>query len=257
MRWKKLFKIKLTDARLWRNLIATISTLIDEGRFNADQEGIKLREMDPSHVAMVDFEWSKNVFDEYECDEPTQLCINFHEMLKFLRRVKSKEALDLNFNQEKAQLDILLKNGYSRKFSMATLEPTSDEVPTPKIAFDSMARITTSCLKDSITDVSTVSDEILFEAGAEKLTLKAQGGLGSVTINIEKDSEELLNLSSEKLSTATYSINYLQDIIKTAANLSDIVTIEFSSNMPIRLRFELPQQGRLQYYLAPRVETSY
>jgi proliferating cell nuclear antigen len=213
--------------------------------------------MDPSHVAMVDFEWSKTVFNEYECDERTQLCINFHEMVKFLRRVKSGEEIVITFNQDQAQLNILLKNGYSRTFSMATLEPTSDDVPTPKIDFDSMARITTRCLKDSITDVSTVSDEILFEAGAEKLSLKAQGGLGSVTINIEKDSEELLTLNSEKLSTATYSVNYLQDMIKTAANISDIVTIEFSTNMPLRLSFELPEQGKLQYYLAPRVESSY
>jgi proliferating cell nuclear antigen len=178
-------------------------------------------------------------------------------MLKFLRRVRSDEIIDITVNPEKTQLDILLKNGYSRTFSMATLEPTSDEVPTPKISFDSMVRITTSCFKDSINDVSTVSDEVLFEANADTLSLKGQGGLGSVTVNIDKDSEELLNLSSEKLSTATYSLNYLQDMIKTASNISDIVTIEFSTNMPLRLNFELPQQGRLQYYLAPRVESSY
>jgi len=32
------------------------------------------------------------------------------------------------------------------------------------------------------------------------------------------------------------------------------VTVEFSTNMPIRLEFDIPQQGRLLYYLAPRIE---
>jgi len=57
-----LFRIKIADAKLWKNLIGAISTLIDEGSFNADRDGIKLRAMDPSHVAMIDFEWSKGRF---------------------------------------------------------------------------------------------------------------------------------------------------------------------------------------------------
>ena len=46
-------------------MLAAISTLIEEADFNAAPEGIKLRSMDPSHVAMVDFEWNKSAFQEY------------------------------------------------------------------------------------------------------------------------------------------------------------------------------------------------
>ena len=52
-----LFKARIGDARLWKNLLAGISTLIEEADFNAAPEGIKLKSMDPSHVAMVDFVW--------------------------------------------------------------------------------------------------------------------------------------------------------------------------------------------------------
>ena len=58
-----LFKATMNDARLFRNLIGAISSLIEEADFNATPEGIKLRSMDPSHIAMVDFEWPKAAFD--------------------------------------------------------------------------------------------------------------------------------------------------------------------------------------------------
>lgn len=252
----ELFRIRMADARLWKNLVDAISTLIDEGSFNADRDGIKLRAMDPSHVAMVDFELPKSVFDEYVCDEPAKLSVNFSEMLKFLRRVGSDESIDLNFDPSNARLNIVLKSRYTRTFSMATLEPSSEEVPAPRLSFSSMARITTGCLKNSIGDASTVSDQIQFEATKDKLSLKASGDLGTVSIDVERGSEELLGLEVKEPSRATFSLNYLLEMVKAASNVSDIATVEFSTDKPLRLNFELPQQGKLQYYLAPRIESS-
>ena len=68
-----MFKATMNDARLFRNLIGAISSLIEEADFNASPDGIKLRSMDPSHIAMVDFEWPKTAFDTYECTAPTKL----------------------------------------------------------------------------------------------------------------------------------------------------------------------------------------
>jgi hypothetical protein len=43
---------------------------------------------------------------------------------------------------------------------------------------------------------------------------------------------------------------------KAGAATAELVTVEFTTNMPIRLAFDVPQQGRLMYYLAPRLETT-
>ena len=64
-----MFKIRVSDAKLVRDAVTAISTLIDEGTFNVDSDGIRLRSMDPSRVAMVDFAMQKTVFDEYASDE--------------------------------------------------------------------------------------------------------------------------------------------------------------------------------------------
>ena len=81
-----MFKFKVSDAKLFRDSVTAISTLIDEGTFKVDSNGIRLRSMDPSRVAMVDFIMQKTVFDEYVSEGETKICLNLSELLKLLKR---------------------------------------------------------------------------------------------------------------------------------------------------------------------------
>lgn len=250
-----MFKIKMAQAKLWKNLVGSISTLVEEGTFTFNENRIKLRAMDPSHVAMVDIDWPKTLFDEYICETETKVCINISEMLKFLRHIKSNESIEISFNPKDARLNIVLSTRYKRSFNMSTLEPIGEEIPTPKISFNARARLASTCLIEAINDASIVSDHIQFEAKKEKLVMHASGDIGEVSVEVDEESEELLNLEVRENSKSTFNLNYLIDSVKAASNVSDIVTLEFSTNMPLRLNFELPQDGRLHYYLAPRIDS--
>jgi proliferating cell nuclear antigen len=249
-----VFKASISDARLWKNLLGAISTLIEEADFNATPEGIKLRSMDPSHVAMVDFEWQRSAFEEYTCEQPTKIRVSIASMLRLLKRVGSDEVLEMLYDDKMRKLNLTLKGKIMRKFTMPTLDPAQEEVPTPRITFNSKAKLTTSILRDIIDDVRAVSDNVRLEATTERLTAAAASELSSAVIELDKGSEMLLELDVKEPSKATFNLNYLSEITKAGASTSEIVTVEFSSNMPIRLQFEIPQQGRLQYYMAPRLE---
>jgi len=252
--WRRLFKAKMADARRWRNIISAIASLIEEASFTVSPTGIELRAMDPSHVAMVDFEMSKSSFDEYDCEAPTRLDVNLNEMLKFLRRIESDEPLELSFDEKTARLNIILSGKYLRNFTIPTLEIAGEKVPTPKISFNAKARVTTYFLKNAINDAYTVSDHIRFEATSVKFVIRAAGDPGSVLIELDEGSEALLGLEVGDEANATFGLSYLNEIVGAASTTSDIVTIEFSTNMPVKLSFEMPHQEKLQYFVAPRIE---
>ncbi|MCD6431567.1 DNA polymerase sliding clamp, partial [Candidatus Bathyarchaeota archaeon] len=88
-----MFKLKMAEAKLLRDMATAISILVDEATFKINPEGMNLRAMDPSRVAMVDFEWPKTIFEEYTCTEPTKMCINISELLKLLKRAGKNEPL--------------------------------------------------------------------------------------------------------------------------------------------------------------------
>jgi proliferating cell nuclear antigen len=250
-----MFKLKVTDAKLLRDMATAISILVDEATFKIDPEGLKLRAMDPSRVAMVDFEWPKTIFEEYTCTEPTKMCINISELLKLLKRTGKDEVVELSLDEKTGRLQVKITGKYTRNFTMPTLEASEEEVPTPKITFNVQAKATTNGLSQAIEDAQLVSDHVRIEADAEKIVLNATGDLMGATISLQKGSDTLLDLEAKEPSKATFSLSYLSEIIKTAAATSDIATLEFSTDMPIKLDFQQTKEGKLTFYLAPRIET--
>lgn len=244
----------MAEAKILKDMITAISTLVDEATFNLSPEGIKLRAMDPSRVAMIDFEWPKTVFDEYACSEATKMCINVSELLKLLRRTGRSESVELSLDEKTGRLKITIRGDYVRTFNMPTLEAMEEEVPTPKVTFNVKAEVTTQGLGQAIEDASLVSDHVRIEADNEKMTMNAAGDLMGATIELEKGGAALLGLEAKEPSKATFSLSYLSEIIKAAAATSEIATIEFSTDMPIRLDFKQRREGKLTFYLAPRIE---
>jgi len=249
-----MFRAKINDAKLLRDTITAISTLVDEATFDITPDAIKLRAMDPSRVAMIDFEMPKTTFDEYTCDTPTKMCINITEILKLLRRTAKDESVELALDEKTGRLNLTIKGKYERTFNMPTLEAAQEEVPTPKVTFNVRAKATTEGLHQAIEDVSLVSDHVKIEMDNEKMTMRATGDLMGATVELKKGSDALLDLEAKEPCKATFSLNYLLEIIKTAAATSDVATLEFSTDMPIRIDFQQPKEGKLTFYLAPRIE---
>ncbi len=247
-----VLRLTMADAKTLRNILTSLSALVDEACIIADGDGLKVKAMDPSHVAMVDFEWSKSAFEEFEVDKPTTIGLNLEETLKLLRRA-SDESLELNFDESVGKLEVKLSGRYKRRLTIPTLQLTGEEIPPLKIEFDATAKITSSCLARTVADAATVSDILRFKATADKLIMEASGEFGEIMVELDKTSEALLDLQVKQPCSASYSLTFLEDIVKSASNLAGTVNLEFSTDKPLKLNFEI-LQGKLVYYIAPYVE---
>ena len=50
-----VLRLRMAEAKTWKNMLNSLSALVDEVCITADEEGLKVKAMDPSHVSMVDF----------------------------------------------------------------------------------------------------------------------------------------------------------------------------------------------------------
>lgn len=246
-----MFELETSNIESFRNLIKSLSVIVEEGGFAIERDHMKLLAMDPSHVAMVDFELPKESFEKYECDEEKKLFVNIRELLKFLDRIEKDEYVKVRLDEEKMKLAIeCSRGGHVRQFVMPLLEPSDGDVPSPKIFFKARARILTRGLRHAIRDSVLVSEHAKFEFSPEDLKISAEGDVGSAMSKWDKTAEDMLELKAEEKAAATFTLSYLQEIVNAASVSSEVVSIELSSDMPIKLDFELPQ-GKLVYYLAP------
>jgi len=93
-----------------------IAAVVHEGCFEVDEARICLQAMDPSNIAMVDFELPGEFFDDCRCEGEPRISIMIGELLKFLDRVERNERVEIRLDEEKARLVIqCTRPGHTRR----------------------------------------------------------------------------------------------------------------------------------------------
>ncbi|MFW9832051.1 MAG: proliferating cell nuclear antigen (pcna) [Candidatus Thorarchaeota archaeon] len=251
-----MFEAKFDDAKTWQALITAISALVDEANFELSPKGLTLRAMDPSRIAMIDFELPKSAFSEYKCDEEGQLGINLDDMEKIVKRAGAGNSLSISLDREKNQIQMTLEGRTRRSFRISLIELGADRPPTLNVEFDVNIKITADTLKEIIQDADIISDFIAIDATPDALTISARGDTGNLNVSIDKNEEALLEYTVKQPAKSLYALEYLNDMMKAVA-ASDTVQMEFGKGTPIKLLFAVSSGGHITYYLAPRVEDDF
>ncbi len=247
------FRVRFSDARMWKRVIDAIEVLVDEAVFKINSEAMSVRAMDPSHVAMVDVYLPAGIFEEYECSGDESIGLSLDEMGKVMRRASTSDELELNLDEATSSLRVQLKGATTRTFKLSLLDIGGEEPPTPSITFNVEAKILSDALVQAMKDAELFSDHVQISSTPDGLLITASGDTSGVEVKIDKGSEALLELKTTENSRAIYALNYLSDMIK-AASVSDTVILSFSTDMPLKLEFRILGEGRVTYWLAPRIE---
>ncbi len=241
------------DAKEWKYLIDSLAALIDEASFVADSEGLKLRALDPSRIAMVDLVVPREAFEDYQVEDgEVKIGVNFDDLNKVVKRGKADERIV--FEVKEGRLRVRLLGKAERSFSLPLIDIVGEELPTPKVTFTVTAKMLSDTLRDSLTDAELVSDYIRFVGDEQGLTLQAKSDKGEVEARFTLEAGSLLDYEVSEPASALYNLGYLTDILKKAVRVSDIVTVEFATNKPLCLTFDITGGGTLKYYLAPSME---
>lgn len=237
---------------VFKDFMGLLRLLNDEITLNVDETGIGVIGMDPSHVMMVDAKILPGLFDKFTAAEKP-LTVNISEFCKFLDRIGKEERPTIKYDAKKAQLQIVAKKvGYTRRFTLSTLEPLDDEVPKPKIFFKAKGRILTQSVERAIRDAELVSEHLKFVMNEDVMKIVAVGDLGSADNEFEKNGDELLTLTVEEDAAATFTLSYLRDVFGALKSLTDVVEIELSTDMPIKIEAAAPIPNiEITLYLAP------
>ena len=86
----------------------------------------------------------------------------------------------------------------------------------------------------------------------ESFTIKSDGDTGSVDIEFPND--KLLSASISSPARAVFSLDYLNNILK-AAEIPSVVMMNLRTDAPLKVEYSIGD-GRVVYYLAPRIETA-
>jgi len=241
-------KFKMTSLMDW------ISATIDIGTLRIRQNGIHLSSIDPTHVAMLKVYIAAEDFLEYELELPSDslelpLRVNFIDLSRDFKHFgKNTDHTEIQFDPMRNKLWFKSRG---INFDHVIVTEEEDEEPSlPNINFDVKLTVKTEEIRDFLKFAEKKGDYITITTSEHDatLTLETSGDNGDANKIIRLNWGEFLSKGDQ---FSIYSLQFLPGMFKVGM---ENVEIEFSSEMPIYIRYRLTDNSYILYYLAPRVE---
>ena len=243
-----MFEATIKDTKVWKNSIDAIAVLIDEGTLQVTDEGLKVRAMDPSQIAMIDFEMPKSAYDEYKLAEPANIGVDFSELSKITKRAKAEDKIELTLDK---QLKLVFRGKTTRTFNIPIIEASSQPPKKPEIEFTAVAKLGANTLKDALSDAELIINHAALKMNGG-FSIHSEGDTGSANIEFSKDM--ILSLDVKEESRSVFSLDMLADILK-ATDSTTVVVLKLKTDTPLKIEYEIGE-GKVTYFLAPRIESA-
>jgi proliferating cell nuclear antigen len=244
--------IIMRDARQVKNLLKTVGVLVDEATFKLTPQGLTLRAMDPSRVAMIDLAIPREGCEEHLCPEEIKFCFSIDRYLQAtLKNINKEDAVRIDINTGLGKMNTRLFGKLTRQFSMPLLEGSDEEAPRPKLDFKYSAKLVLEDVNTLFKD--NVSDHVRIVGTQDGLTFEETGDLENLTVTLQKGGDSVLNIEAKEDAKATYAVSYLKEFLKELKSLTDIIEVSYSTDIPMRISADLGQLGTISFYVAPRI----
>lgn len=257
------FSIKLEDSRILRGIIETLASFIEESEFIVSPKEFEITAFDDSMVSLLKFTMKAENFDAYKCSKDFKISLNLDDLDKILKRSTADDNIEIEFKESEQKIKIKMKKSDSKRvrtFSLSLLDTDKQEV-----SIDNLQKIeyfvnwvmmppdfSPDLLVEAIKDAEIYSDILNVRADESSgLIFNSSGQIGEMEYNIELD--DLPEKKIEETETGAYSITFLKKILKLAS-ITEKLEIFLKTDFPLKMVFNLLNGGKLDYFLAPRVE---
>lgn len=237
-------------ADVLKSVIDSLSTLVDEAKFQMAPEGIQVLAVDAAHVAMIDLSLTKAAFKNFEADE-MELGLDIDKLSDAARLAGADDEVEFELEDE-GLLRLEIGNLTRRMTLVDTSGMTDPKIPD----LDLPARIKMPAdeLERGIKAAEGISDHVSLRATKDEFELSAEGDMDSVNLTLDK--KTLLELDVDEEVRSLFSLDYFSNMVKVAKQ-AGTVELRLGSDYPVRLKFEFANgEGNVTYLLAPRIESA-
>ena len=177
---------------LMSKIIETLGVVVEDARFDFGENGLEIRVVDPSHVAMIQMNIDSAAFDTWELDE-TKLGLELRKIKELVSLGGPTDMIEMAYGDETGVLTVNL--GKIDR-NIRPLDNTTMNPPTlPELKLPCKVTISGSDFTQALKAARQVGDLVNFSIDENTFTVHVLGSTDSVTVAFNKD--ELQNLECE------------------------------------------------------------
>jgi len=253
-----MFEAKITKAATLKKIVAAISELITDAKFECSASGMSLQAMDAAHVSLVALLLRKDGFEDYRCDRNITLGINLDAMTKVLKCAGNDDSVTMKAQDDGDSVTFIFesKNKIS-DFELKILDIDADQLGIPEVEYKSVMKMPAVEFQKIVSNLSTWGEAVIISSSKNGVKFSVSGEMGSGNINLKSnsdvDSESGVVLQVTDNVTLTFALKKLTSFTK-ATPLSTSVSLSMSDDVPLAVEYTVEDLGYIRYYLAPKIE---
>ncbi|MBA4695556.1 MAG: DNA polymerase sliding clamp [Candidatus Poseidoniales archaeon] len=234
---------------LMRTIVETLGVVVEEARLDFGEDGLSVRVVDPSHVAMIKMDVDSAAFDTWELDD-TKLGLEMRPLKEIMSQGQGTDMVELSYDDNTGQASIKIGriDMNMRPLDNSTLNPPN----LPNLDLPCGVTIAGAELAQAIRASKLVGDLINMSLTESEFSVNVKGPNREVNANFSKD--ELHAIDCDSAARSQYSLTYLIPLAKVFQGIEH-VNLRFGENFPLMITFDFADgAGHVEYFLAPRVE---
>ena len=249
-----MFKARIKADNL-KEFIGTVGSLVDEAKLNVNEDGMQIKAVDPSHVAMIEANLIKSAFDSYETDV-AEMGIDVDKFKTVLAVAGKEDMISLEKDDKLNRLVVSIGN-LTR--AMPLLDTSG--MPDPKVpSLDLPAFVSVSVeeISQGLKASKSVSDHIALSTTKDSFRLICEGD-NQNRVDLTLGKEQLEKLVSPEETTSLFSLEYFALMVNSLPP-DRILHINLGTDLPVKMDADLAiddltgAQGNVKFLLAPRID---
>ena len=238
-----------------KEFIGAVGSLVDEAKVNVNEDGMQIKAVDPSHVAMIEANLVKSAFDSYEA-KSMEMGMDIDKFKNVLTVAGKDEMVDL---EKDGDLNRLVVNIGNLTRAMPLLDTSGMPDPkVPSLDLPSTVNVVVNEIAQGLKASKSVSDHIALSTDKNSFRLVCEGdNQNSVDLSLGK--EQLEKLDSPDEATSLFSLEYFSLMVNSLP-ADRILHINLGTDLPVKIDADLAvddmtgAQGNVKFLLAPRID---
>ncbi|MEM1628568.1 MAG: DNA polymerase sliding clamp [Desulfurococcaceae archaeon] len=240
-------RIVLPEAKMFKEIIEATGNIADEVAFKISPEGFTLKALDIDQSSFLEVFFPPDLFLEFNVEKEFIIGVSIANLKRVLKFIKKGDNLVMGLEGDYVRFEI--ESIVKRRFGFRNLDVQVPEIPETAFQYNVSAQLMSAAVKKAIEDVKSIGGVVEFDTPSKELFVIRAVGTGKMEAKFAMGSTAVISLEISELSRASYDAGKLSNILDIA-KVSDIVKIQFSSKMPLRMEF-LVGNGKVAYLLAP------
>lgn len=235
----------------FKKVVKALQELIgDEVTFYVTMQGIRVLQLDPSRVALTELLMEKHVFEEYHCVQEGKFAFDLERLKdRTLKNVYKDETVEIVFNNGTAH--VTLNADFKRHVDVTLLEPAEEESAKPvNVNYTAQAKLVTKTVQKIMKDVDA---PLRFFATPDVLRMQERTDYEPFFVELKRGSDSLIDIEIREPADVTCSSSYFAAAVDALAPLTELLTLNLKTDMPLQLKCYALGKMPFTFWLAPKI----